>query len=167
VTPPVDVCPNMPGNQPVGTSCGGTPPVVTPPVTPPVDVCPTVPGLQQMGPCVTLGGGTPTVVPPVTPPAAGQPIGGVTPGQPATGPVHVGPPTGVTPNVRPNTAVPPAVLTGTTSTPATRPAAVRPSALPFTGTDAALLAELGALLLLAGLGVIVVARRERTARTAV
>lgn len=39
--PPVDVCPNLPGNQPEGTDCT--------PDTPPVDVCPELPGNQPPG----------------------------------------------------------------------------------------------------------------------
>ncbi len=70
----------------------------------------------------------------------------------------------VPPVIVPNGTVTP--LEGTVVVPATRPATVRPRALPFTGTDAALLVELGGLLLLAGGGLLVAARRERTARAA-
>ena len=48
-------------------------------------------------------------------------------------------------------------MTGTT-------AAGGPRALPFTGADTTLLVELGALLLLAGGGVLVATRRKDTAR---
>jgi hypothetical protein len=66
--PPVDVCPDIPGNQPEGTDC-------TPP---PVDVCPNVPGNQPEGTdcnpptdaCPNLPGNQPagTDCSPVTPP---------------------------------------------------------------------------------------------------
>ncbi len=157
VTTP-DACPDLDGRQLPGTSC-------TPPTTGTgggggtVDVCPDVPGMQTMAPCVTNGGGT-TVV---TPPADNAPIGGVTPTQPATGPNPMGPPSQVPPAVVQNSNVPPALI-GNVTSPATRPAATRPRALPFTGTDMALLVELAALLLLAGGGVLLAARRERTAR---
>lgn len=59
--PPVDVCPNVPGNQTTGPCADlecvandGTwdgDSCVIPPPPPPVDVCPNVPGTQENGPC--------------------------------------------------------------------------------------------------------------------
>jgi hypothetical protein len=173
-----DACPNVPGHQPAGTTCPTpVPPVllcpngqvmpngnpVNCPTAPPV--CPTSPtmgpvmaGCAPVVPPVGTGGGG-GVIPPVVVPVGNPPV--VVP--------PVGPPTGIKPpvKVKPNSAVGPAVVTlpaaRPASRPASRPAAARPSALPFTGTDAALLVELGALLLLAGGGVVVASRR-RTVR---
>jgi hypothetical protein len=190
-TPPFDACPNMTGNQPAGTPCttgggggGGSVPLcpngqVMPngnpancPTNPPV--CPTNPvmgpvmaGCNPLTPPVGVGGGGGTVVPPVVnppvvnPPVVNPPVVNPPVVNPPVVVPPVGPPTRIPPAVRPpavrpNTAVAPAVIT--------RPAAARPSTLPFTGTDAALLVELGALLLLAGGGVLLVTRRERLAR---
>ena len=157
------LCPNgqvMPGGNPA--NCPTAPPV-----------CPTAP---VMGPVMagcetdvppTEGGGT--VTPPVevdpidgvTPdqPVEGQPIGGVTPDQGAANPVPMGPPTSVVQNGTP------AVLVNVQQAAPVARASRVPSALPFTGTDAALLVTLGSLLLLAG-GGILAAARERTARAA-
>jgi hypothetical protein len=158
------LCPNgqvMPGGNPANCP-------TAPPVCPAVPVMgPVMAGCEPTAP-PTEGGGT------VTPPGEGQPIGGVTPDQPVEGqpisgvspdqgaanPVPMGPPTGVVQN---GTA--PAVINVQQAAPAARASRV-PSALPFTGTDAALLVTLGSLLLLAGGGILAAARRERTARAA-
>ena len=140
--------------------------------------------LGVMGPvalgCPPANGGGDTE----TTTAVNTPISG-TPQNPATGPapVVVGPPTNVpaaNPVVNLPTGVAPhGVVTpitfgsGTVAAGAAAPAAApagaaapaaAPRTLPFTGTDAALLVTLGSLLLLAGSGVLVAARRERTAR---
>jgi hypothetical protein len=129
------------GNIPIGTVTPGQPAVNPPGQNPP--------------PIGTVTPGQPAVNPPLGMP----PIGTVTPGQPAANPVPVGPPTGIRPN-----GSQPRLISGLPTAAAQRRAV--PSALPFTGTDATLLAELGALLLLAGGGIAVAARRERAARAA-
>ena len=135
-----DNCPNMPGNQPAGTNCGGTGGGGGS-----FDNCPDMPGNQAPNTVCTVG----SPKPPTTP------IGGVTPPQAGSNPL---------PGIVPNSNNGPAVIS---LPPTARPQArAVPSALPFTGTDAALLAELGVLLLVTGVGVVAVARRERTARAA-
>ena len=183
----VELCPNgevMRGGNPA--SCPTAPPVcptvmpVTGPVqagcepqlppshgggdtsTPPVEGLPiggVTPGQSAVNPPGRTPPGQAPVgqLPPGQLPPGAVPIGTVTPGQPALNPVPVGPPTGIRPPE-------PQVITGLSTT-AARARAV-PSALPFTGTDAMLLVELGALLLLVGGGVAVAARRERAARAA-
>jgi hypothetical protein len=149
-----------------------------------VDVCPDIPGPQPMGPCTGTGGGGGTVDVDVCPEVTGhqpagtvctRPTSGNPPGQGTTDPPPVGPPTGLLPGVVPHAPNPPSVVPGPAvlpdSAPAPAPAqlpaqAAAPSMLPFTGTDAALLTELALLLLVAGAGVLAVARRERTARAA-
>jgi hypothetical protein len=98
---------------------------------PPKDCLGVVNGHATAADCVTTGGG----------------------GNPATGPV-------VTPVVGPG-PVPP--LVGGAGAPATAPVgggSGAPAALPFTGSNAALMAEGAALLLLAGLGVVMLARKR-------
>ncbi len=163
-----DQCPNISGNQPAGTDCGGGGGGSGGGNNPSVDVCPDVLGMQLMGPCATStsGGGTPVQNPPAS--GGGTPLVGTPVNLPVSGPAPVvGPPTVVPPVIVPQ-GTRPAVLIGAVDSRATRPAAqaAAPRALPFTGTDAALLAELGVLLLLVGGGVLVAARRERTARAA-
>jgi hypothetical protein len=168
-------CPDgtsMPGNNP--KNCPTAPPV-----------CPAVPVMGPvMAGCETPIGGQPPAQPgsnpiglptPIDKPGngpkpgqgpapvgGGTPIAGQSPEQPARGPVPAGPPTGLPPKVVGQGTVTP--ISGAVAAPAQ--ARVTPSALPFTGTDALLLVELGALLLLVGGGVLVVARRERSARAA-
>ena len=99
-----------------------------------------------------MAGCFPTPTPPTS--GGGTPTTGVVQ-QPATRPVPVGP------VVVPNNAVNPTVVT----LPVNRPVpAAAPSTLPFTGADTGLLAALGALLLLAGVALMLAVQLGRPAR---
>ncbi|MDT7537399.1 MAG: hypothetical protein QOI82_984 [Actinomycetota bacterium] len=101
------------------------------PATPPKDCLGVVNGHATAADCVTTGGG----------------------GNPVTGPV-------VIPVVAP-ALIPPFVGgTGGQATASAGAGSAAPAALPFTGTNAALLAEGAALLLLVGVGVLVVSRKR-------
>ena len=162
-----------------GKVCGGTPPKTpdckgvmggnakpsdcTPPKTP--DCKGVMGGNATPGDCAPK--------PPVVCPAADMvgpvPAGCRPPSTPITGTPGgeaVGnPPIVGKPPVRPvvGQGTPPQVITGTPEAPA-RGTVARPTALPFTGTDALLLAQLAALMLLVGAGLVGMSRRRQAIR---
>jgi LPXTG-motif cell wall-anchored protein len=158
--PPVDVCPNIPGDQPKGTNCN-----------PPVDVCPDIPGDQPTGTdcnprvdvCPAIPGDQPTGTdcnPPVD-------VCPTIPGDQPTG-TDCNPPVDLCPTVEgvqltmeACTAVLPNVVTPTpTPTPTPAPIQVAGVQLPRTGAESQSLGLVGAGLLLLGAGLLLARRRE-------
>lgn len=142
VVPPVDVCPDVEGNQPEGTDCS--------PIVPPVDVCPGVEGDQPEG----------TDCSPVVPPVDVCP--GVEGDQPeSTDCAPIVPPVDQPPVKEPPTEVVPPVKDipkADIGTPAT--ASVN-TVLPDTGGAAIAFLLLGSLLMAAGLGIVSTVRLHR------
>lgn len=119
VVPPVDVCPDVEGNQPEGTDCS--------PVVPPVDVCPGVEGNQPEGTNCS------PIVPPVDQPPVKEP------------PADVVPPVKDIPKADIGTPVSASVN----------------AVLPDTGAPSIAFLILGSLLMASGLGVISTVRFHR------